>query len=838
MDKIEVRVLNATRITKLLIAASRWLSKYADVLNDLNVYPIPDGDTGTNMSMTLQAVENELLKLNREVTMAELADIVSESILLGARGNSGTILSQIIQGLLVGINGKEEISIKDISYAFSVAKEKAYMSVGNPVEGTMLTVIRRVAEEAQKYNKTEDDFIDYLAYLKKVANDAVEKTPELLSKLKEAGVVDAGGKGIYYILEGFEKSVTDPDMLTDLERIVKSQATRRQKLEHSYPHEEMKYKYCTEFILENVNFDFDKYRREVNKYGDSVVCAQTFKITKTHIHTNNPGKILELACKLGSLSNIKIENMDEQHRSLILSDHEQHIALNTANIVINNDNVGERAFLAIADTNEMSEFFIKKGAAAVIRGGQSNNPSVADIEETIARIDCNKILILPNNKNIISTAKAAADRSSKEILVLETKSMLEGYYVIKNRYENLDVVVSDLNRNHSIEITKSIRDSKYGEIEIAGGDFIAIVDGEIRFSSNKLEELIPKVYSETISDKTLRVFVVKGRETSEKANKLLHPKFDIGYSEIIGNQENYHYYIYVENRNPELPEIAIVTDSTSDLTPELIAGHDISIIPLKIKFREGEYLKQGSELGNHEFWTRIIKDGYIPKTSQPSPAEFKELYEKLFEKGYKKIISIHISGKLSGTQQAAKVARNMLKKEKEISIIDSKNVWLGAGHLVLEAAKYVKQGESFEKIVDWIEEAQNKAKVFFVVEDLKYLEQGGRIGKASSLIGEVLQLKPVMKIENGEIYKEKKTIGDAGALRYMQNLIKYEAKRGSVVMYTGWGGTKEQLNSADRLRTYASRYKKLDYRGRYEIGPIIGAHSGPIYGFAIFPKIN
>ncbi len=163
MDNIEVRVLNATRITKLLIAASRWLSKYADILNDLNVYPIPDGDTGTNMSMTLQSVENELLRLDREVNMAELADIVTESILLGARGNSGTILSQIIQGLLVGINGKDEISIEDISYAFSVAKEKAYMSVSQPVEGTMLTVIKRVAEAAKKYDRTKDDFIDYLA---------------------------------------------------------------------------------------------------------------------------------------------------------------------------------------------------------------------------------------------------------------------------------------------------------------------------------------------------------------------------------------------------------------------------------------------------------------------------------------------------------------------------------------------------------------------------------------------------------------------------------------------------------------------------------------------------
>lgn len=835
MVKIEVRVLNATRITKLLIAASRWLSKYADVLNDLNVYPIPDGDTGTNMSMTLQSVENDLLKLNREVNMAELADIVSESILLGARGNSGTILSQIIQGLLVGINGKEEISIEDISYAFLVAKEKAYMSVSNPVEGTMLTVIRRVAEEAQKYNRTEDDFIDYLAYLKKVANEAVESTPELLPKLKESGVVDAGGKGIYYILEGFEKSVTDPEMLNDLERIVRSQATRGQKLEHSYPHEDRKYKYCTEFILENVNFDFDKYKKDIGLYGDSMICAQTFKKTKTHIHTNNPGSILEIACKLGDLNSIKIENMDEQHRNLVISDHEQHLSLKTTNIVINNENVWDRAYLAVADTNEMAQFFIKQGAAGVIIAGAGKNPSVSDIEETIARVDCNKLIILPNNKNIISTAKLATTRSSKEILVLDTESVLEGYYVLRNRNENLESVLKDMGRNHSVEISIAASNEKYEDKESSKGGFVALVEGEIKYKSDSLEEIITEVYRNLVTQNTLRVFVIKGRETASEIDELLRPK-GIVYKELVSSQENYS--IYIENKDPELPEIAIVTDSTTDLTAELIEGYDVSVIPLKIKFKGGEYLKQGIDVNNKEFWTRIVEDAYTPKTSQPSPAEFEEFYRKLFEKGYKKIISVHISGKLSGTQQAAKVARNMLGKEDDISIIDSKNVWLGAGHLVLEAAKLVKQGESFEKITEWIDEAQNKAKVFFVVEDLGYLEQGGRISKSSSVIGGVLKLKPVLKIENGEVYMEKKAIGDSGAMKYMQKLIKSEVKKGSVVMYAGWGGTKEQLENADRLWLYASKYKRLDYRGRFEIGPIIGAHSGPTYGFAIFPKIN
>lgn len=321
--KLEIKVLNSMRLTKLLIAASRWLSKYADVLNDLNVYPVPDGDTGTNMSMTLQAVENELIKLNHEPNMKELVEIVSEAILLGARGNSGTILSQIIQGFLSSIEDKEEITVDDVIKAFGMAKERAYQAVSEPVEGTMLTVIRRVAEEAAVYQGNKDDFILFLVHLKNVAKEAVEETPNLLPKLKEAGVVDAGGKGIFYVLEGFEKSVTDPEMLKDLERIVQSQAKRKERMEYTFQEpQDIKFRYCTEFIIEEGTFDLEGYKKEISSLGDSMVCAQTTHKTKTHIHTNNPGQVLEIAIKYGQLNNIKIENMAFQHKNLLVSEKE------------------------------------------------------------------------------------------------------------------------------------------------------------------------------------------------------------------------------------------------------------------------------------------------------------------------------------------------------------------------------------------------------------------------------------------------------------------------------------------------------------------------------------
>lgn len=837
---IEVRVLNSTRLTKLLIAASRWLSKYADVLNDLNVYPVPDGDTGTNMSMTLQAVENELIKLNHEPDMEELADIVSEAILLGARGNSGTILSQIIQGFLEGVRNKEELTVNDVKISFRLAKEKAYKAVSEPVEGTMLTVIRRVAEEAEKYDGPNDDFIPFLVFLKEVAYEAVQETPNQLPKLKEAGVVDAGGQGVFYILEGFEKSITNPDMLQDLERIVKSQAKRKDMLEHSAAHvfDDIKFKYCTEFVIESGDFDLDDYKSKIINFGDSMVCAQTSKKTKTHIHTNNPGAILEIAGQLGNLTNIKIDNMEIQHKNLLLSEAaDYHKMDKTGKVLIQNENSKPIAYFAIVDNLELGNIFLNNGATAVLIGGQTQNPSVADIEEGLSKIKAEKVVILPNNKNIISSAKLAAERSTKEVTVLETKTMLEGEYVVKNKDMGVDGILKQLPNNISIEITQAVRDTKVDELQIAEGDYIALVNGKIKLKSKTLSGIIEETYKNCINSDTLNIFACIGKGSTEEANRVLKGiKDTIKYTDVVIGQDNYPYYIYITNRDPNLPEIAIVTDSTSDLTPDMIKGLDIDIIPLKIKLAGDTYYKDGVDMTKSEFWKRLLSENVIPKTSQPSPAEFKELYEKLFERGYKKIISIHISSKLSGTQQAARVARGMLNKEDDIAIVDSKAVTFALAHLAIEAAKMVKDGESFDNVIEWIDETKNKMKVYFVVKELSYLEKGGRIGRASSIIGGFLNIKPVLKLENGEVSIESKALGERGALSYMEKLIKNE--KNSIIMYTGWGGTRNELESADQLRSIAEKTKKVDYKGRFEIGATIASHTGPVYGMGILNKIR
>ncbi|MGL5797130.1 MAG: DegV family protein, partial [Cetobacterium sp.] len=522
---------------------------------------------------------------------------------------------------------------------------------------------------------------------------------------------------------------------------------------------------------------------------------------------------------------------------MLLTEAENHKSDKSGKILVQNENSKPIAYFAVVDNLELGNLFLNNGATAVLIGGQTQNPSVADIEEGINKIKADKIVLLPNNKNIIGSAKLAAERSSKEVIVLETKTMLEGEYVVKNKDFGMDEILKQLPLNTSVEITRAVRDTKVDDIVILEGDYIALVNGKIKAKAETLEALVQNIYKEYVNSETLNIFACIGKGSTEKANNVLKEiKTTVKYSDLVVGQENYPYYIYITNRNPELPEIAIVTDSTSDLTAEMIKGLDIDIIPLKIKLAGDTYYRDGVDISKGEFWKQLLKEGVVPKTSQPSPAEFKELYEKLLAKGYKKIISIHISSKLSGTQQAARVARGMLNKENEIAIVDSKVVTFALAHIVIEAAKMVKEKKSFDEIIEWIDETKTKMKVYFVVKELGYLEKGGRIGRASSVIGGFLNIKPVLKLENGEVCIETKALGERGALAYMEKILKNE--KSSIIMYTGWGGTRNELEAADQLRSIAEKTKKLDYRARMEIGATISSHTGPVYGMGILNKIR
>ncbi len=836
-----IKYLDAKRLRVLFSGGGKWVIKHEELLNELNVYPVPDGDTGSNMAMTLNSMITDIEgKTNEKTSMKDFIDTVEEAVLMGARGNSGTILSQVITGFLKGIGEKTKLLSADVAQALSSAKETAYNAVSEPVEGTMLTVIRRISEKANECASKIDDLVIFLKEIMDEANRAVEETPELLPKLKEAGVVDAGGKGLFFLFEGFYKVATELNLLVELQKAqVKENEFDKTIANIDHDPESIKFQYCTEYIILNGEFDTEEYKKRVLELGDSAVFAQTSKKFKTHIHTNHPGKAMEIALEYGPLEKMKIENMKLQHDNLQIFSEKDEAKL------FQNKNINKTAsgYIILADSENIKDEFLKEGADVVILGGQSKNPSVQEILSAIDKIDKKTIYIFPNNKNVITTAKLAAEKSDKNIIVYGTKTMLEGHYCLKNRAEDIEELKNTEKRNYSIEITKAVRDTKVENLVITKDNYIGLVNGKIKYTATTLKELVEKMLDELLTINTITVVVSEGKDKDEEAKNLITGKLNkIKTTYINGGQENYNYYIYIENRDPNMPEIAILTDSVSDLSDEDIMGLPIKIVPLKIEMN-GEIFKDGVEMSKDEFWRRLTnssdEEELKVKTSQPSPQDFLNAYNKLFEKGYKKIISIHPSSKLSGTVQAARVGRSLTNREDDIELVDSMGASLLQGILVLEAGRKAVKKESFGEIINWVNSYKNKGKLLMIIPDLKYLEKGGRIGKASSAIAGMIQLKPILTVSQGEVTIEKKVIGERNAQRYIEKYVKDESKKQSLVVCTGWGGGPDELENISKIHSEIGESSKVTFAIlNRQIGAVIGAHAGPVYGVFIFPKLS
>jgi len=831
-----IKYLDAKRLKLVFTGGGKWVTKHEDLLNELNVYPVPDGDTGSNMSMTLNSMINALEKMDDKIKMPELIEVVEEAVLMGARGNSGTILSQVITGFLKGIGGKVKLLPVDVAKALVSAKETAYNAVSEPIEGTMLTVIRKISEKATECADKFEDLVEFLKEIVDAGEKAVEETPEMLPKLKEAGVVDAGGKGLFFFFEGFYKVTTELNLLAELQKAqVKENEFDKTIANIDHDPESIRFQYCTEYIILNGDFDTDEYKKRVLELGDSAVFAQTSKKFKTHIHTNHPGKAMEIALEYGPLEKMKVENMKLQHDNLQIFSEKDEAKI-FANTKIDKT---KAAFVILADSENLKDEFLKLGADVVILGGQSKNPSVQEILNAINKTKKETVYVLPNNKNVITTAKMAAEKCKKTVVVLSTKTMLDGYYFLKNKENDIDDVKEAASRNFSVEITKAVRDTKVENLTIEKDDFIGLVNGKIKYAKKSLKEITDAILNNLIGKNTITTIVVSGNEKDEISQKNIEEKLSgIKTTIINGNQKNYYYYLYIENKDPNMPEIAILTDSVSDLTDEDIDGLPIKIVPLKIDIN-GELYKDGVEITKSEFWHEMLdKDARI-KTSQPSPQDFLNAYNKLFEKGYKKIISIHPSSKLSGTIQAAKVGRSLTNRENDIELVDSLGASLLQGFLVLGAAGKSVRGESFTDIINWVNNFRNKGKLLMIIPNLKYLEKGGRIGKASSTIAGALNMKPILTVNQGEVTVEKKVLGERNAQKYIEKYIERESKKQSLVLMSGWGGTPTELENVVKIYSEVENNPKVSSLIlNREIGAVIGAHTGPVYGVFIFPRLS
>lgn len=544
---LKIEYIDSTLLKKAFIVAANNLEKNKHIVDALNVFPVPDGDTGTNMSLTMKSAIKQIKNLEEE-SIQKIATAISNGSLMGARGNSGVILSQLFRGFAKGLKGKEKLDTRDIANAFKSGSDTAYRAVMRPTEGTILTVARECAEKALEISSNENDIKIFMEKVIEHGEITLDKTPEMLDVLKQAGVVDAGGKGLIFILKGALKAIISDEL--DFEEI--EEVEEEVHFERETGEQEIKYGYCTEFIINNTKADAEEFKKKINDLGDSVLAVSGDNIIKVHIHTNNPGLVIERALKLGELINIKIDNMRFQHR--------RNVEKEDSDIKLENNDIEETkkySFITVAMGDGLNSVFKDFNVDYVIAGGQTMNPSTEDILNAVNKVNGENIIILPNNSNIILAANQAKKLSDKNIEVVPTKTIPQGIAALLAFDEEIDVEKNLDNMKEAIEsvktgqVTFAVRDTVINDIEIKKDDIIGINDGEIVSVGNDINKVSSELVNNLIDEEDSLITIFYGEDVrEEKARELVeileeeNEDFDIEL--VYGGQPLYYYIFSVE----------------------------------------------------------------------------------------------------------------------------------------------------------------------------------------------------------------------------------------------------------------------------------------------------
>lgn len=553
---LELKHLSAADFTAMIIAGGDRLTANVDLINALNVFPVPDGDTGTNMNMSfVSGVEN--LKANPNESVGELANSLAKGLLMGARGNSGVILSQIFRGFSKAIRELHTLDATAFASAFIGGVEAAYKAVMKPVEGTILTVARESALRGEKVATQTDDIIKVMEAIVEGASLALDKTPELLPVLKQVGVVDSGGKGLLCIYEGFlaalkGEAVVDTTVHTHSGH---SHAMFEDGNENPMSLEDITFGYCTEIMVRigqgptvKKAFDYEAFRETLNTKGDSLLVVADDEVVKVHIHTENPGEIMQLGQQFGELIKIKVDNMREQVRGLEKADAEMQQAPKEK---------VPYAVIAVAAGEGISEMFTQLGVSEVLSGGQTMNPSTEDFVKAIERANAEKIILLPNNKNIVMAAEQAAQVSEVPTVVVPTTTIPQGMAAMMafNPENELDTnqVQMDAARQTvtSGQITNSIRDTEIEGVTIAKDDYLGLVNGKIVLSEADLATALHLTLEQMIDEdvEIVTIFVGEDGDTDiaeSIAEQLMAQNDEVEVEIVAGKQPVYHYILSAE----------------------------------------------------------------------------------------------------------------------------------------------------------------------------------------------------------------------------------------------------------------------------------------------------
>ena len=557
------KTINVDVLAKMFLAGAQNIEAKKDYINELNVFPVPDGDTGTNMSMTIMSAAKEVTALNKPA-MKDLAKAISSGSLRGARGNSGVILSQLLRGFTKAIKEEKEIDVLALAAACQRARDTAYKAVMKPKEGTILTVASGIATKAAEMAEETDDLEVFIPAVIEHAQDVLNQTPEMLPVLKEAGVVDSGGQGLLEVIKGAYDAFLGKEI--DYSVIEPSTGVTVNKV-NAEDTADIKFGYCTEFIIltekEFTEDDEREFKKFLSSIGDSIVCVADDDVVKIHVHTNDPGLAIQKALTYGQLSKMKIDNMREEHQEKLIRDAEK-----LAEQQANEDAAHEEkkpaeprkamGFIAVSIGAGMNEIFKELGADYIIEGGQTMNPSTEDMLNAIDRVNADTVFILPNNKNIVLAANQAKSLvEEKEIIVIPTKTVPQGITAIINFMPDADAktneeaMLEEIKNVKTGQVTYAVRDTHIDDKEIHEGDIMGIGDSGILAVGKDLEETTKELIANLVDEDSELISIYYGEEVSEEdAEKFteeiteLYPDVDVDIQ--FGGQPIYYYVLDVE----------------------------------------------------------------------------------------------------------------------------------------------------------------------------------------------------------------------------------------------------------------------------------------------------
>ena len=557
------KTINVDVLAKMFLAGAQNIEAKKDYINELNVFPVPDGDTGTNMSMTIMSAAKEVTALNNP-EMKDLAKAISSGSLRGARGNSGVILSQLLRGFTKAIKEEKEIDVLALAAACQRARDTAYKAVMKPKEGTILTVASGIATKAAEMAEETDDLEVFIPAVIEYAEEVLNKTPEMLPVLKEAGVVDSGGQGLLEVIKGAYDAFLGKEI--DYSSIKPSTSVTMNKV-NAEDTADIKFGYCTEFIIltekEFTEEDEHEFKKFLSSIGDSIVCVADDDVVKIHVHTNDPGLAIQKALTYGQLSKMKIDNMREEHQEKLIRDAEklaEEQAKEEAAYEEKKTAEPRKAmgFITVSIGAGMNEIFKELGADYIIEGGQTMNPSTEDMLNAIDQVNADTVFILPNNKNIILAANQAKSLvEDKEIIVIPTKTVPQGITAIINFMPDADVktneeaMLEEIKNVKTGQMTYAVRDTHIDDKEIHEGDIMGIGDSGILAVGKDLEETTKELIANLVDEDSELISIYYGEEVSEEeAEKFageieeLYPDVDVDIQ--FGGQPIYYYVLAVE----------------------------------------------------------------------------------------------------------------------------------------------------------------------------------------------------------------------------------------------------------------------------------------------------